>query len=146
MIRNMNSFLIRITRNLIQIYGMSMLIPLLLNITFGFIVFYNDYTYETASKYELIPCFMMLYPQWKVLKYLVSYCFFHKDEHILRKEKMIYERDVATLEPYLEATIQVKLFIAILLNAFLFFTIFLFCAKYLIIIIIVLKCHCTICF
>ena len=95
------------TCNLIQIYGMSMLIPLLLNITFGFIVFYNDYTYETASKYELIPCFMMLYPQWKVLKYLVSYCFFHKDEHILRKEKMIYERDVATLEPYLEATIQV---------------------------------------
>ena len=97
-----------LTCKLLKIYGVMMLIPLLLNVTFSYSVFYNDYKDGVVKKYEVIPLLMTIYPQWKVLKYLGSYYFGHKNEDILRKEKMIYERDVATLEPFLEASIQVK--------------------------------------
>ena len=94
--------------SLLQIYGLSILIPILMNFAANVVVFYNDITNDRVKWFEAIPLLLLVYPQWRVLRYLGSYLFFHGDETKLEQDKVAYERDVGTLEPYLEAAIQVK--------------------------------------
>ena len=48
----------------------------------------------------------LVYPQWRVIKYLFRYYAYHKSETQLEEEKAAYERDVASLEPFLESLWQ----------------------------------------
>ena len=96
--------------SLLQIYGWTIMIPILMNFVANVIVFYNDFSSNSAQWPECIPLLLLVYPQWRVMKYLGNYLFVHRDENKLEKDKVAFERDVGTLEPYLEATIQVIYF------------------------------------
>ena len=84
------------------------MIPILMNFAANVVVFYNDVNSNQAKWMEFIPLLLLVYPQWRVLKLLGSYLFVHGDETKLEQDKVAYERDVGTLEPYLEASIQVN--------------------------------------
>ena len=94
--------------SMLRIYGWTIMIPILMNFAANVVVFYNDVTSNQAKWMEFIPLLLLVYPQWRVLKLLGSYLFVHGDETKLEQDKVAYERDVGTLEPYLEASIQVN--------------------------------------
>ena len=91
----------------LQTYGYAMIIPILINYIFHLIILYLDLKCGKADRYEILPALLFVYPQWVVLKLLFRYLI-HKDEKTLNKEKECYERNVETLEAFLEATFQVK--------------------------------------
>jgi hypothetical protein len=96
--------------NVLTIYGWSILIPILLNITFHICIFYRDLNKKKVSRFEIIPVLILCYPQWRCIKMLVSYLY-HKNESRLQSEKQTYEREVETMEAFAEAGIQVGTFI-----------------------------------
>ena len=55
----------------------------------------------------VIPVLLLFYPQWRSIKMLINYIY-HQDENKLQTDKQTYEREVETLEPYLEAALQVS--------------------------------------
>ena len=91
---------------LLQLYGISILIPILLNFSFNVVVFIRDLKHKKANRYEVIPLILLVYPQWRVLKFLCNYVY-HRNEDTLNKDKDENERDVASLEAFLEACLQV---------------------------------------
>ena len=93
--------------HLLKYYGWSILIPILLNMAFSFKIFFDDYQKNEASFLELIVVLFLFYPQWKTLKFLYSYWMDHRDEKKLEKDKDDFDRDVSSLEPFLESAIQV---------------------------------------
>ena len=52
--------------------------------------------------------FTLFYSQWKVIKYGLKFIFGHRDEIKLNEDKEAFDRDVATIEPFVEATFQVR--------------------------------------
>ena len=74
---------------------------------FSFKIFFDDYQKKKASVFELILVLLLFYPQWKTLKFLYSYWMDHRDEKKLEKDKDDFDRDVSSLEPFLESAIQV---------------------------------------
>ena len=48
-----------------------------------------------------------LYPQWKSIKILLAY-FEHQNEEELQKDKEKFDRNLGTLEPFLESAVQVS--------------------------------------
>ena len=95
------------TCRLLQIYGMSILIPILLNLSFNILLFANDFRDKKANIIEIIPLMFLFYPQYKTIKFLAQYLF-HRDENILNKETEEHDRSVAPLEPFLESCLQVR--------------------------------------
>ena len=94
---------------LLQIYGLSISIPILLNLIFNTVLFVNDFRSNNANIFEIIPLILFAYPQYRTIKFLVKYLFIHQDEQILNQEKEENDRTVAPLEPFLESCLQVGL-------------------------------------
>ena len=97
-----------LTCKVLQIYGISILIPILLNLSFTIVVFVNDIRKQKANLFEIIPILILFYPQYKTLKFLLQYIFIYRDENLLNEEKEENNRTVASLEPYLESCLQVR--------------------------------------
>ena len=93
---------------LLTIYGWSILIPILLNLAFHISIFYRDLKNKKVSRVEFISVLILCYPQWRCVKWLVNY-FYHKDENILQNEKQTYQKDVETVEAFVESGIQVRI-------------------------------------
>ena len=97
-----------LTCHLLQIYGASISIPLLLNLFFNIIIFVHDFEKKGVNIFEIIPLILLIYPQYKTMKFLAKYLFIHRNEDLLNKDKEVHNRDVASLEPFLESCLQVK--------------------------------------
>ena len=100
------------TCRILQIYGTSIGIPILLNFIFNIVLFVSDFRENKATIMEILPLFLLFYPQYKSIKFLAQYIFTHHDENLLIEEKKENDCKVSSLEPYLESSLQV----AILLN------------------------------
>ena len=96
------------TCELLQIYGTCILIPILLNLSFNIVLFVNDFRKQKANLFEIIPLFLLFYPQYKTIKFLAQYLFDHRDENRLNEENEANNRTVAPLEPFLESCLQVR--------------------------------------
>ena len=92
--------------NLLQIYGFLILMPIITLLFFTTVQFFYD---DKATKYEALFLPFLVYPQWKIIKYLANYAIYHKDEKQLEADKKEAERNVTSLEPFVEAAIQVSL-------------------------------------
>ena len=92
---------------LLQIYGTSILIPILLNFSFNVVLFVNDFREKKANIFEIVPLVLLFYPQYKTIKFLAQYLI-HRNEDILYEEKKENDRVVAPLEPFLESCLQVR--------------------------------------
>ena len=95
------------TCRLLQIYGISTLLPILLNLCFNIVLFVNDFQNQKANFFEIIPLVLLFYPQYKTIKFLARYLI-HGDENQLNKDKEENDRAVASLEPFLESCLQVR--------------------------------------
>ena len=89
-------------------YGWTISIPILINLAFSLKLFSDDYKKNNASLSELITVVFLFYPQWKTLRYLANYLFYHRDEEKLEKDRNDFDRDVSTVEPFLESSLQVR--------------------------------------
>ena len=87
-------------------YAYWIIVLVLLNFFFHLKMFLSDFTPEKLNPMEMIFVLLCVYPQWQLIKILASY-FKHKDEDKLNCQIVAYDRDVATVEAFLEATIQV---------------------------------------
>ena len=106
-----------VTCRLLQIYGTCILIPIILNLSFNIVLFINDFREKKANIFEVIPVILLVYPQYKTLKFLSQYIFIHRDENLLNREKEENDRTVAPLEPFLESCFQVRHVAKILKNS-----------------------------
>ena len=97
-----------VTCRLLQIYGTCILIPILLNLIFNIVLYINDFQHKKANIFETIPLVLLVYPQYKTIKFLSQYLFVHRDENVLNQEKEENDRTVAPLEPFLESCLQVR--------------------------------------
>ena len=95
------------TCHLLQIYGWSILIPFILNLSFSIVLFINDFQDGKANIFEIIMIVFAFYSQYKTLKFLMRYLLIHKDENILRQDKDAHDKTVANREPFLESCFQV---------------------------------------
>ena len=95
------------TCRILQIYGTSIVIPILLNFIFNIVLFVSDLRENKAMILEVVPLFLLFYPQYKSIKFLAQYIFTHHDENILIEEKKENDKTVSSLEPYLESSLQV---------------------------------------
>ena len=93
---------------LLQIYGWSILIPIILNSSFSIVMFINDFRDQKATIFEIIAIFFAFYPQYKNIKFLAQYLFIHRNENILKEDKEVNDRTVANREPFLESCFQVR--------------------------------------
>ena len=71
-------------------------------------MFSNDLREEKASNFEIIPVILLVYPQYKTIKFIVQYLFIHQNETQLNLDKTENDRTVAPLEPFLESSLQVR--------------------------------------
>ena len=101
--------------SLLMLYGYTMSVPILLNMAFSLKVFFDDYKKDKTTMIEIIFVIFLFYPQWKTLKFLAHYLIYHGDEKKLEKERDDFDRNVSTLEPFLESSIQVSFRILIIL-------------------------------
>ena len=93
---------------LLRTYGWFILVPILINTSFTLVVFKNDLETGKANKFEIIPLLLLCYPQYKTLKFLLMYVFCHRDEAVLNRDKEEHDRDLSSLEPFLESCLQVS--------------------------------------
>ena len=102
---------------LIRVYGLTLLIPILLNLGFNIVVFLRDLRKGDTKKWEIIPVLCLFYPQWKTLKFLGNYVINHRDETRLKMDITEFDQDIGSLEPFVESALQVLNFaIFVLLN------------------------------
>ena len=93
--------------NLLWIYGLASLVPILINSIYNLLVYFEDLKLGNATKIDVIFVVIALYPQVKCLKFLLHFLS-HKDEKKLDKDKADYENQLGSLEPFLESTFQVS--------------------------------------
>ena len=93
---------------LLRVYGFAIFVPILLNLLSNIVMFMNDLRIQKANKLEVIPLLLLFYPQYKTLKFLLMFALYHQQEEILNRDKEDHARDVASLEPFLESSLQVK--------------------------------------
>ena len=98
------------TCKLLRMNGWTLLIPILINSFFNIVIFFNDVKNEKATAYEVIPLLFLFYPQWKTLKILWNYVFKHRNQAKLDMDINEVDRDVGSLEPFLEAPFQVGMY------------------------------------
>ena len=96
-----------LTCHILQIYGISILLPIILNWSFTFALFVNDFRDQEASILEIIPVIFAFYTQYKYIKNLASYLFIHRNESILKKDIEENDRTLANREAFLESCFQV---------------------------------------
>ena len=96
------------TCELLRIYGISIIFPICLNLFFTYVLFSNDVREGKASNLEIIPVILLVYPQYKTIKFIVQYLFIHHDETQLNLDKTENDRTLASLEPFLESSFQVR--------------------------------------
>ena len=96
------------TCHLLQIYGWSILIPFILNLSFNIVLFIDDFQDGKAKQFEIIMIIFAFYTQYKTLKFLMHYLFIHHDEDVLRQDKDAHDKNVANREPFLESCFQVR--------------------------------------
>lgn len=97
-----------VTCKILHIYGASILLPMLLNLSFNIVVFINDFRKQKANLFEMITLFFLIYPQYKTIKLLAQYLFIHREDTLLNKQKEINDRMMGTMEPFLESSFQVE--------------------------------------
>ena len=97
-----------VTCKLLRIFGTSILIPMLLNLTFNIVLFVNDFRDQKANIFEVIPLILLFYPQYKTIKFLTRFLFIHRDETLLNQQNEEHGSAVAPLEPFLESCLQVR--------------------------------------
>ena len=94
--------------HLYWVYAWTMVIPILLNLLFSGMIFYNDWRSGISSKYETPFLLLLLYPQWRTLKILLQYLK-HKEEGKLANQLVENDKEVSFIEPFCESGMQVRL-------------------------------------
>merc|ERR1712038_1285057 len=97
-----------------------MVIPILVNLIFSGLIFYNDWRSGLSSKYELPFLLLLLYPQWRTLKILMRY-FTHKEEEELANQLDENDKEVSFIEPFCESGMQVLTSLCIIFTTEAFF-------------------------
>ena len=95
------------TCHILQIYGISILFPIILNSCFNLLCFVNDFRDQKTSLFAIIPAIFAFYSQYKYIKNLAQYLFIHRNENILKENKEENDRIVANREAFLESCFQV---------------------------------------
>ena len=91
----------------LQQYGWSMLIPIIANVFFGILLWYNDIKRKESYSFEIVFALFCFYPQWKVIKLLFKYCIGSINEEQLNEQKEQLEGSVLSIEPFVESCVQV---------------------------------------
>ena len=87
--------------------GILISIPIILYFVKCIHIFHRDWRSSTAHIWEFPFVLLQLYPQVRVIKYWVQY-FKHGDQRQLEKDIEAHEREVETIEPYMESLPQVE--------------------------------------
>lgn len=95
--------------HLLWVYAWTMVIPIMINLLFSGVIFYNDWKSGLSSKYEVPFLLLLLYPQWRTLKILMRY-FAHKKEEELVNQLDENDKEVSFIEPFCESGLQVRFF------------------------------------
>ena len=95
--------------HLLWVYAWTMVIPIMINLIFSGVIFYNDWKSGLSSKYEFPFLLLLLYPQWRTLKILMRY-FTHKEEEELTNQLDENDKEVSFIEPFCESGMQVRIF------------------------------------
>ena len=90
------------------LYGISSLVPILLNLTFHLFVYLDDLKLEKSSMWEIVFVLIQFYPQWKTMKFLVKFIK-NRDESQLNEEMDDIELRIGSIEPFIESAFQVDL-------------------------------------
>ena len=90
------------------LYGISSLVPILLNLTFHLFVYLDDLKLEKTSIWEIVFILIQFYPQWKTIKFLVKFIKDRDEEH-LNKEMDDIDLRIGLIEPFIESAFQVSL-------------------------------------
>ena len=93
--------------HLLRMYAWTMVVPMLINLLFSGVVFYDDLISGRSNKFELPFLLLFLYPQWRAFKILLRYLD-HKDEDDLVRSLNENEKEVSYIEPFCESGLQVK--------------------------------------
>ena len=89
-------------------YGIASLVPILLNLIFHLFVYLDDLKLEKASMWEIVFILIQFYPQWKTIKYLVTFIK-NRDESQLNEEMDDIDLRIGSIEPFIESAFQVGL-------------------------------------
>ena len=90
------------------LYGISSLVPILLNLTFHLFVYLDDLKSEKSSMWEIAFVLIQFYPQWKTMKFLVRFIK-NRDEIRLNEEMDDIDLRIGSIEPFIESAFQVSL-------------------------------------
>ena len=104
--------------HLLRVYAWTMVIPIMINLIFSGVIFYNDWTSGLSSKYETPFLLFLLYPQWRTLKILMRY-FTHKEEEELVNQLDKNDKEISFIEPFCESGMQVGIFYSLIIFSFL---------------------------
>ena len=92
---------------LLWIYGLSILVPIFLNMTFQSFVFFEDLNNGEAAMVEMLFVPLLCYPQWKTFRILLAFIFDRNKDKLNQAEDK-FDSEVGTLEPFLESALQVS--------------------------------------
>ena len=95
------------TCRVLRIYGFISLIAPLVHLLFNVMHYRKDFKEGDADYFDIIPLLCFIYPQWKSVKILLAYID-HRNEDRLQHDKDKFDCNLGTLEPFLEAAIQVS--------------------------------------
>ena len=90
-----------------KVFGSLISIPLFFHLICCVVVFISDVKSDKANMLEGCFLFIQFYTQWKVIKFSVQFLLGHTNEETFNRENAAFERDVGTLEAFVEATWQV---------------------------------------
>ena len=91
---------------IVHTLGILISLPILMYFVKCIHIFYHDWRSSTASIFEIPFVVIQLYPQLRVIKYWAKYFRYGKLDQ-LEKDKAAHEREVETIEPYMESLPQV---------------------------------------
>ena len=63
--------------------------------------------YGDATNYDILSIIVLFYPQWKSLKILARFIIDHRDEEQLNKDMSRFDKQIGSLEPFVESAFQV---------------------------------------
>ena len=95
------------TCRVLRIYGFISLLAPCIHLLFNIMHYRKDFAEGHSDYFDIIPLLCFLYPQWKSIKILLAY-FEHQNEEELQKDKEKFDRNLGTLEPFLESAVQVS--------------------------------------
>ena len=94
------------TCQLLRIYGIAYLVPIVVTLTFNLLVYLEEIKNGTASKIEVVFVILQFYPQWKTICFLWEYIYYQNEVQFTNSRKN-FDATLGGLEPYLEAAFQV---------------------------------------